>query len=30
MQRLSSLYYLIDPRVAIMRLTGGIIETYNK
>ena len=29
MQRLSSLYNLIDSQVTLLRLTGGIIETYN-
>ena len=29
MQRLSSLYNLIDSHVSLLRLTGGIIETYN-
>ncbi|MDH5603742.1 MAG: TolC family protein [Cyclobacteriaceae bacterium] len=29
MQRLSALYNLLDAHVSLMRLTGGIIETYN-
>ena len=27
-QRLQSLYNLIDSKVSLMRLTGGIVETY--
>ncbi|MFY0601805.1 MAG: TolC family protein [Cyclobacteriaceae bacterium] len=29
-QRLQALYNLIDSKVELMRLTGGIIETYNQ